>query len=180
MVSLRSISSLAIIKYGIARDELPLDLIEELRIMEGLIKSDLTLTGEFFPVNFVWDNGEWRFSIPNQQPVTIRAGGRNFLGLAGGKLFLFDNRKISIDDFKIDLKERRITFYGMCSSVKNSDGRVFKSTISFPKFHDIDAMKMSSEVVGDHGKSKVRERIFSTANSEMCFSLGLDCESHSE
>eukprot|EP00092_Neocalanus_flemingeri_P055751 GFUD01065957.1.p1 GENE.GFUD01065957.1~~GFUD01065957.1.p1 ORF type:complete len:172 (+),score=27.77 GFUD01065957.1:38-553(+) len=161
MATLRNISSLAVIKYGIARNELPRALIEELRKMEGRIKSELT--GEFTTVSFVWDDGELRFRILNQQTVTIRSGGRNSLGLAGGKLFLFDDRKISIDDFKIDLKERRITFYGMCSSVKNADGRVFKSTISFNKVHYIDAMKMSSEVVGEHEKLNVRERIFSTA-----------------
>eukprot|EP00092_Neocalanus_flemingeri_P036580 GFUD01039829.1.p1 GENE.GFUD01039829.1~~GFUD01039829.1.p1 ORF type:complete len:180 (+),score=34.62 GFUD01039829.1:57-542(+) len=152
MVSLRNISSLAVIKYGIARDELPRALIEELRKMEGRIKSELT--GEFTTVSFVWDDGEWRFRILNQQTVTIRSGGRNSLGLAGGKLFLFDDRKISIDDFKIDLKERRITFYGMCSSVKNSGDRVFKSTISFTKIHNIEIMKMSSQVVEENGQCR--------------------------
>eukprot|EP00092_Neocalanus_flemingeri_P041501 GFUD01045196.1.p1 GENE.GFUD01045196.1~~GFUD01045196.1.p1 ORF type:complete len:187 (-),score=49.73 GFUD01045196.1:113-673(-) len=181
MATLRNISSLAVVKYGIARDELPGPLIKELRTMEGLLKSELT--GDFFHydmplkkacnLNIDWDAGEWRFSssisgrgmeIPQQQTVKIRAGGRQCLGLAGGQLFLFDGRKISIDDFRIDLDERRITFYGICSSFKNSDGRVFKSTICYPKFHNIEVMKMNSEVIEENGKIK-RERIFSRGSN---------------
>eukprot|EP00092_Neocalanus_flemingeri_P102199 GFUD01130711.1.p1 GENE.GFUD01130711.1~~GFUD01130711.1.p1 ORF type:complete len:175 (-),score=45.36 GFUD01130711.1:75-599(-) len=169
MVSLRKISSLAVIKYGIARDQLPRALIEELKNMEGMIKSDLT--GEFIlpftytsKLNIDWNAGEWRFRFLNQQPVKIRAGGRQSLGLAGGELFLFDDRKIFIDDFKIDLDERKITFYGVCSSVKNSDGRAFKSTISYLKFHNIEVMKMNSEVIEENGKIK-RERIFSRGSN---------------
>eukprot|EP00092_Neocalanus_flemingeri_P037529 GFUD01040864.1.p1 GENE.GFUD01040864.1~~GFUD01040864.1.p1 ORF type:complete len:256 (-),score=76.00 GFUD01040864.1:49-816(-) len=169
MMSLRKISSSAVIKYGIAWDELPWPLNEELKAMEELIKSDLT--GQFSytemshasKLKIGWDAGEWRFSFLNQQPVQIRAGERQCLGMAGGELFLFENREISIDDFTIDLEERKITFYGVCSSVKNSDGREFKSTIRFTKFHSMEAMKMNSEVIGDDGKIKARERIYSKA-----------------
>eukprot|EP00092_Neocalanus_flemingeri_P037528 GFUD01040863.1.p1 GENE.GFUD01040863.1~~GFUD01040863.1.p1 ORF type:complete len:251 (-),score=71.86 GFUD01040863.1:105-857(-) len=185
MMTLRKISSSAVIKYGIAWDELPWPLNDELKTMEELIKSDLTGQFTYTEMSYVsklkigWDAGEWKFSFLNQQPVQIRAGERQCLGMAGGELFLFDNREISIDDFKIDLEERKITFYGMCSSVKNSDGRKFKSTISFTKFHTMEAMKINSEVVGENGKVKIKERIYSKAGY-VWITLNLGEESDSD
>ena len=90
------------------------------------------------------------------------------MGLSGGDFFLFEKRNISIDDCEIDLEGRRVTFYGLCSSTKTSDGRKFKSSLIFFKYDsgdNEDVMLMRSEVVGEAGQVKVRERRFMCADA---------------
>ena len=106
MMSLRNLSKLAVIKYGVddAKNELevPQALISELETLEELVKSQLQLTGHFTVddditssarLDVSWSNGEWKFTPLGQQTISIRAGRRQDLGLAGGELFLFRNRQ---------------------------------------------------------------------------------------
>jgi len=187
-MTLSYLSSLAVIKNGIERNELevPKTIIKDLGVMEKIINDEMT--GEFTytdpdydsKMDIAWSPGEWRFTQRNQEPVKIRAGRRENLGLAGGEIFLFEGRKISIDDFNIDLEEKKIKFYGKCSSVKTYCGRDFKSTFSFIKFHGRDAMKVNSELIGEFGVKKAREKIFSRAGFEwMTVNFGAESDSDS-
>ena len=170
-MTLRKLSSLTVVEYGIAWNEVPQPLHGELGKLEEMIKSDLT--GNFLFVTEAshigklkidWSGGEWRFTISNQPSISIRAGRRECLGLPGGELFLFKENKIFIDDVRIDLEGRRIMFYGICSSINDSDGSKFKSSISLLKYNSKDVMKMKSEVVGECGQVKVKERRYCSLN----------------
>ena len=96
----------------------------------------------------------WRFKfMPNQPTISISGGRREYLGLAGGQLFLSEERNIIIDDVKIDLEERSIMFNGICYSVNESEGRKFKSVLRFFKYSDgiliKKGIKMRSVVFGE-------------------------------
>jgi len=187
-MTLSYLSSFAVIKYGIERNErdVPKTIIKDLEVLEKRIIDELT--GQFTytdpdydsKMDIEWSPGEWRFTLMNQEPVKIRTGRRENLGLAGGDLFLFEGRKISIDDFNIDLEEKKIKFFGKCSSVKTSLGREFKSTFSFIKFLGRDAMKVNSELIGKFGLKKAKEKIFSRAGFEwMTVNFGAESDSDS-
>ena len=164
-----------LVKYGVdvAKNELelPRPLISELETLEECMKSELT--GHFTyraptfssQLDIAWSNGEWTFTPLNQQPISIRAGRRQDLGLAGGELFLFNNRKISINDFKMDLKGRRIFFFGKCSSSKTPEDRQFLCRVSFFKVDNLDLMEMRSVVLGEAGLMKVQKRWLQSASS---------------
>ena len=143
MKTLREISKMAVIKFDIARDQLPDVLMKEIEVMESKINTELTgkydkmqrrCSGSYHRIEIGWSNGEWNLGITRRKEVStlkIRAGMTNYLGQLGGELFLFPGREIVIDDFDIDFEERMIKFYGSCSSAEETAEKRFKSSISF-------------------------------------------------
>eukprot|EP00092_Neocalanus_flemingeri_P001223 GFUD01001305.1.p1 GENE.GFUD01001305.1~~GFUD01001305.1.p1 ORF type:complete len:153 (-),score=37.73 GFUD01001305.1:136-594(-) len=136
MLTLKNMCKMVVVKYGLAKEEIPQSLIEEIEHMEGRIQSELTgVLTSFYDsdIKVEWSTGEWSFTPCNQPSIKIRAGRRNCLGSRGGELFLLPGRNVVIEDFKINLEERRVTveFLGSCSSVAKPDtyNRMLKSTV---------------------------------------------------
>ena len=145
-MSLRYLSSLAVIKYGIAREDLPQPLYGELDPIEHLNGYfSYRVFGQVNPLclTIAWA-GHWLFPFVGQQ-TELGAGVKNCLGPGGGELFLFKGWEISVDDFIFDLDRRKVTFF---------------SNISFSRFGDTLRMKMGSELIGDDRIEKVRERVW--------------------
>jgi hypothetical protein len=148
----------------LSRKQLPTTVSEEIEIMEEKIRS--VFDGKFSRMGFGfssikidWVDGEWHFTILDwdQQTVKISGGESNSLGLPGGQLFLFSGRSVTIDEFKIDLLEREVTFHGKCSSSKDSLGRKFKSSLCFAPNSLLGIME--SKILVEHsGKVKVSKR----------------------
>ena len=79
------------------------------------------------------------------------------------RVFLFKGWEISVDDFIFDFDGRNVTFVG--SSLDNWEIRKLKSNISFSSFGE--RMKMISELIGEDGIEKVRERVWIGHSSMM-------------
>ena len=167
-MSLRNLSKLALISHSVDREGLPTHLIDEVTKMEKIIitemTGDFTYRDRFYftKLHIGWFDGGWQFSLLNQEVIHIRAGRRECLGLSAGELFLFNKRKVTVDYWTCDHHEKKINFYGVCSSAKASGGRPFRSSITFYKYPNISWMKIRSVVVGEGGQEKVRSRMFSS------------------
>ena len=121
------------IKYGIAREDLPQLLYGELDPIEQLVKSQLNGDFSYWVCLTIAWAGHWLFTFLGQQ-TELGAGVKNCLGPGGGELFLFKGWEISVDDFIFDLDRRKVTFFG---------------NISFSRFGDTLGMKMGSELIGE-------------------------------
>ena len=155
METLRELSMAAVVKFGVhPRMDLPDGLPTELVAKENEIQ--WYLTGRFHSHGGVlgfddiemfwdwrkdWDSGEewreWRFVMHGQttDKTTIRAGRRNHLHTSLAKLFLLSPAiDISVDDFKMDLRGRTVTFYGSHTPAKEENPPVTNSFIAIFKF----------------------------------------------
>jgi hypothetical protein len=165
MKSLKEMCKIEVIKLGISGSELPTTVAKEVEIMEENIKSAFTgifSYSEYFSSSTLkidWVGGEWQFTQLNQQTIKIKAGAENSLGNLGGDLFLFPGRKVSINDYRIDLEGRKVIFYGTFSSVKDVSGRQFKSTLLFSSTSNL--LMMESKVsIKETGLDKEMARMF--------------------
>ena len=195
-MSLRNISKLAMVKYGVNKTELPKDLIKEVKEMEDIVKAEMSGSFSNLTLNYSyclkieWSPGEWQFVLttnfhwtpedwkPTLRTIKmkIRAGRREHLGFAGGYLFHFPNREVTIDNFKIDLERRKILFLGKCSSVKTQEGRKFRCTLQFEKIYGVGCLTMKSKVISEAGWLKVRIRTL----NDLPVSLSLHLPSESD
>ena len=147
MATLKEICKMEVIKLGAPREELPKTILKEVEIMEEKMKTFFTgsfsniCNSSYSSLKIDLVDGEWHFTVCAQPTLKIRGGGSNFLGLPGGQMFLFPGRKVTIDDFKIDLLGREVTFHGKCSSSKDSSGRTFKSSICFAPYSLLGVME---------------------------------------
>jgi hypothetical protein len=170
MKSLRENCKLAVIKHGSSRTELPTTLAQEIETMEGNLK--IVFSGTFYYyvdnytgfLNIAWEDGEWQLSL-NQETLCIRTGVDNCLGNQGGDIFLFPGRQVTISDFSIDLDERKVFFYGTCSTNKTLNRRQFRSIYGFSS--NSSRMLISSEVFGETGHHKTHTRLFANVSLDL-------------
>ena len=133
--SLKEICKLFLVKKGIARIDLPSTLAEEVEELEGRIKSIFTGTfhgPEHFSVitmSIAWTQGQWEFTMKNQETLVIKSGVKNSLGKLGGKIFLLPGRTVTIYDFSFDLGRKTLSFDGMYSSIEDPRERLIKITL---------------------------------------------------
>jgi len=169
-LTLREISSTAIIKYGLGRYGLPTCLIDELDVLDKIIKSEMIgeyiNIGVFFyetKLSIGWScDGEWTFTLGNQEEMKVKRGVTANLGLDGGELFSLVGRKVMVEDYTLDLKNRKLRFYGTCSSSKAALWRSFRSTFSFRNIGG-GLVTIATEVARSGEKVKMKKRSFKSA-----------------
>eukprot|EP00092_Neocalanus_flemingeri_P023638 GFUD01025639.1.p1 GENE.GFUD01025639.1~~GFUD01025639.1.p1 ORF type:complete len:203 (-),score=56.65 GFUD01025639.1:67-621(-) len=166
MDTLRKISMLAVVKLGIPEAELPQTVAKEVEMLGERISSEWTgiFSGcELYDrIKIDWSGGEWRFtplirtvyrsrwSTPHTLPaIKIKAGRTNDLGYPGGNLFLLPGRKIWIDDYEIGVEDRKVIFYGACSSTKIGTRTQLKATLSLSG--DGNLLVMESKLFVENG-----------------------------
>eukprot|EP00092_Neocalanus_flemingeri_P083987 GFUD01105470.1.p1 GENE.GFUD01105470.1~~GFUD01105470.1.p1 ORF type:complete len:191 (-),score=45.22 GFUD01105470.1:110-661(-) len=170
METLRKISILAVVKLGIPEAELPQTVAEEVEILGERITSEWTgIFGGcalwYDRIKIDWSGGVWRFtpqmrtgyrvewSAPQTlfvlPAIKIKAGRTNYLGYPGGNLFLLPGRKIWIDDYKIVVGDRKVIFYGACSSTKIGTRTQFRATLSLSGNGNI--LLLESKVLVENG-----------------------------
>ena len=172
MATLMEICKMEVIKLGAPREELPKTILKEVEIMEEKMKTFFTgsfsniCNSSYSSLKIDLVDGEWHFTVCAQPTLKIRGGGSNFFGLPGGQLFLFPGRKVTIDDFKINLLEKEVIFHGTCSSSEDSTGRKFKSSLFFSP-DSLLVITLSRIFEEQNGKDKFSKMTLKNENREM-------------
>lgn len=138
-----------VIKFGLRpREDLPRTLPQELADMETTIAIDLTGNyyydhNEYIPIeyNISWLDGQWTIKsswFKQKRTVTISARRRNILGKHWVHLFSLDDLRMdspfTVDNFEIDLDERKVTFFGVIPYPHDKDDNLlFKTSFTFSK-----------------------------------------------
>ena len=102
------------------------------------------------------------FILDNQKEMKIQCGVQARLGFVGGELFALFGRKVIVEDFTLDVNNRKVVFYGTCSSSKTTLWRSFKSTFTFRNIVG-GFVTIRTEVRRAGGQLKVEERSFKSA-----------------
>eukprot|EP00092_Neocalanus_flemingeri_P100438 GFUD01128284.1.p1 GENE.GFUD01128284.1~~GFUD01128284.1.p1 ORF type:complete len:192 (-),score=50.44 GFUD01128284.1:65-586(-) len=155
MDTLRNISMMAVVKLGIPEAELPQTVAKEVEMLGERITAEWT--GIFSVcelcdrIKIDWSGGVWRFTplIRTLPTIKIKAGSTNDLGYPGGNLFLLPGRKVWIDDYEIDVEDRKVIFYGAHSSTMIGTRTQFKVTLSLSG--DGNILIMESKVFAGNG-----------------------------
>ena len=142
MRSLKELAKMAVLKQGLRSEEcLPVTVREELELMEVAIMTDMTGRGyydnndiiRFLGFDIDWSEGCWSFLLRKRTEnswtkilTEIRAKKPSFLPPEWADLFGIDYTPAMIHgslikDFKINIEERRVTFYGNFGSHYDDD-----------------------------------------------------------
>jgi hypothetical protein len=141
MKSLKELAKMAVLKQGLGSEEcIPLTVREELELMEEAIRADMTGRGyheyyveESLEFDINWSEGCWSFLLRRrtenrwtETSTEIRAESHTFLQPEWADLFGIDYTSARfggcwINDFKINIEERRVTFHGNFGSPHDDD-----------------------------------------------------------
>jgi len=143
--SLKEICSLAVIKTGTVRINLPSTLADEVEELEGRIKSIFTGTFQrptdiytVVTLTIAWTQGQWELTLNNHETLVVKSGVENTLGKIGGQLFLLPGRSVTIFDYKLDLERKKLSFVGKCSSsTKRMSGRSVEIVLNFEDYPEM-------------------------------------------
>ena len=149
--SLQETCMVVVIKQGLSKERLPEILKEEVEQFERRIMS--AFTGKFFTyercgprngsvevgLSVVWNRGrlEFAFIAPefamssNEELLQIKAGEKNKVGKVGSKLFLLPGKELTIFDYKIELKRKKLSLLGSCLSIFDERALPLKIVLSF-------------------------------------------------
>jgi hypothetical protein len=143
--SLREMCMLEVIKHGVDRTDLPAALALEVEELEELIASTFNGRNYVFihgwavnTFSIAWRQGQWEFTLGDEEAMVVRPGMVYRLGRAGGDIFCLPGREVTITDFRIDLDDGVVVlnFFGTSSSNESENDRTLKIKIStFPKFN---------------------------------------------
>ena len=173
--SLRELSKLEVIKHGVDRTDLPRALALEVEQLEERIVTAFCGTYQRvadlppFAFRVAWHQGQWEFILGNQEPFVVRAGVENRLGRARSDLFFLRGRKVIITDFRIDLDEGKLSFFGACSTNKSANNRALK----------IDLIRRPEELLVNTLLTSEEDDLYSKFKSSICDFHGgfLPCDS---
>ena len=133
MKSLKELAKMAVLKQGLGSEEcIPVTVREELKLMEQAIRKSMTGRGyydnndiiRFLEFDIDWSEGCWSFLLRKrtenrwtETSTKIRAKTRSFLPPEWADLFGINYTPTMlhgswIKDFKMNIDERRVTFYG--------------------------------------------------------------------
>ena len=157
--SLQETCMIVVIKQDLSRDRLPEIVKEEVENLERKIMS--AFTGKFytyqkypnprlypliptpgsveFGLSIVWNRGklefgfiDTEFSLSSQEELLqITAGEQNKVGKVGSKLFLLPGRELTISDYRIDLRRKKLILLGSCLSIFEERVLPLKIVLSF-------------------------------------------------